>query len=128
MVCWCVGRAVSPLTRPLAWSVQMVRGAQALAACRLLPPSHVINAHTHLVVEREAVVRVLDELVDGERGVVGLHHRVRHLLGLKIGDGQSGQSGRSAAGHTSSVVYIPAHLNPTNQSACLLALGEGRME
>jgi len=35
---------------------------------------------TYLVVEREAVVGVLDELVDGEGGVVGLHHRVGHLV------------------------------------------------
>ena len=32
-----------------------------------------------LVVNAEGLVSVLDELVDGERGVVGLHHGVGHL-------------------------------------------------
>ena len=44
--------------------------------------------HTYLVVEREAVVGVLDELVDGEGGVVGLHHRVGHLLEEGRGEGR----------------------------------------
>ena len=32
-----------------------------------------------LVVDAERLVRVLDQLVDGQRGVVRLHHHVRHL-------------------------------------------------
>ncbi len=127
MVCWCVGRVVSPLTRPLGWSVQMVRGAQALAACCLLPPSHVINAHTYLVVEREAVVRVLDELVDGERGVVRLHHRVRHL-GVVVGAGEGGREEGSEAAHRHRQTHIDTESRQLVIVIIVVTLGEGRME
>ena len=37
------------------------------------------QTETYLVIKHKALVGVLDELVDGEGGVVGLHHRVGHL-------------------------------------------------
>ena len=47
----------------------------------------------YLVVEDEALVGVLHELVHRERGVVRLHHRVRHLGGgVEVGGGSRGQS------------------------------------
>ncbi len=41
-----------------------------------------------LVVEHHALVGVLHELVDRERGVVGLHHGVRHLGRREHGEGE----------------------------------------
>ncbi|BAS85603.1 Os03g0661250, partial [Oryza sativa Japonica Group] len=41
-----------------------------------------------LVVEDHALVGVLDELVHGQRRVVGLHHGVRHLGRREHGEGQ----------------------------------------
>ena len=41
-----------------------------------------------LVVQHHALVGVLHELVDRERGVVGLDHRVRHFGGREDGEGQ----------------------------------------
>ena len=43
----------------------------------------------YLVVEDEALVGVLHQLMHGEHGVVGLHHRIRHLKG-----GEGGREGR----------------------------------
>ena len=40
-----------------------------------------VGGLSYLVVEGEAVVGVLNQLVDGEGGVVGLHHRVGDLGG-----------------------------------------------
>ena len=39
-----------------------------------------------LVVQGEALVGVLHELVDGESGIVGLHHGIRHLRGRDDGE------------------------------------------
>ncbi len=65
-----------------------------------------------LVVDAEGLVRVLHQLVDRQRGVVGLHHRVRHLgrrhdregghhavgeLLADLGDEQSAHAGAGAA-------------------------------
>ena len=44
---------------------------------------------TYLVIEHEALVGILHELMHGEGGVVRLHHRVRHLDG-----GREGGKGR----------------------------------
>ena len=45
----------------------------------------------YLVVEGEALVSVLHELVDREHGVVGLYDRVRHLEGGKEGGTEGGR-------------------------------------
>ena len=37
-----------------------------------------------LVVDAEGLIGVLDQLVDGKRRVVRLHHRVRHLFNEKV--------------------------------------------
>jgi hypothetical protein len=42
---------------------------------------------TDLVVDTEGLVRVLDQLVDGERGVVGLDNGIGHLGGWDDGEG-----------------------------------------
>ena len=75
----------------------------------LVPEADVVE---RLVVDAEGLVRVLHQLVDGERGVVGLHHRVGHLgrgdnaegvhdavgkLLADLGDEQGAEAGAGAA-------------------------------
>ena len=45
------------------------------------PEADVIQS---LVVDTERLVRVLDQLVDRQSGVIGLHHRIRHLGGMEV--------------------------------------------
>lgn len=75
----------------------------------LVPEADVVE---RLVVYAEGLVRVLHQLVDGEGGVVGLHHRVGHLgrgdhaecvhdavgeLLADLGDEQGAEAGAGAA-------------------------------
>ena len=50
----------------------------AIGGVRLLQGAEA-DVVQRLVVDAEGLVGVLDQLVDGEGGVVGLHHGVGHL-------------------------------------------------